>query len=123
MVFGLVRAVHAVVVAVAQVDARDAVAVVASEERAEAGALLALALVRLVSVISAVVVAVTVPGGRDAAVVVAPVAQCRDWEYEVSRKSPHAETALRDNEMRDCSLSVLIITRMVIPACTLSAFS
>ena len=69
-----IGAIQAVVVAIADIDARDAVAVVASKQVAETGTLLGLTVGRLVGAVSAVVVAVAVPGGRDAPVVRAPVA-------------------------------------------------
>ncbi len=67
----LVRVVEAIVVAVADVNARNAVAVVAGEEVAEAGLGSRLAVIRrLVGSVAAIVVSVAVPGGRNAAVVV-----------------------------------------------------
>lgn len=67
----LVRVVEAIVVAVADVNARNAVAVVAGEEVAKAGLGSRLAVIRrLVGSVAAIVVSVAVPGGRNAAVVV-----------------------------------------------------
>lgn len=71
----LVRIVQAIVVAVAYVNPRYAVAVVAREQVAETGAALGLAVLgRLVGPVAAVVVAVAVPRGRYAPVVGAPEA-------------------------------------------------
>lgn len=76
--FVLVRVVETIVVAVAYVDPRYAVAIVAGEEVAEAGASLGLAVAgRFVAAVETVVVAVAVPGRRYASVVRAPEAVLR----------------------------------------------
>ncbi len=67
----LVGVVQAIVVAVADVNARNAVAVVAGEQVAETGLGSGFAVIwRLVGSVPAVVVSVAVPSGRNAAVVV-----------------------------------------------------
>lgn len=63
----LVGVVQAVVVAVANVNSRDAVSVVAREQVAQAGLHLTLAIVLgFVGVVAAVIVSVAVPGCRNA---------------------------------------------------------
>ena len=70
LLLGLIRIVETVVVAIADVDPGDAVAVVAGEQVSVAGPVSGSALIgRLVFAAFAVAVAVAVPRGRDAAVI------------------------------------------------------
>lgn len=72
----LITVVHTIIVTVANVDAGNAVSVVAGEQVAKAGAALTLAVLwGLVGPVTAVVVSVTVPCRRDAAVVRTPIGQ------------------------------------------------
>lgn len=72
----LITVVHTIVVTVANVNAGNAVSVVAGEQVAKAGAALTLAVLwGLVGPVTAVVVSVTVPCCRDAAVVRTPIGQ------------------------------------------------
>lgn len=72
----LITIVHTIVVTVANVDAGNAVAVVAGEQVAKAGAAFTLAVLwGLVGPVTAVVVSVTVPCRRNAAVVRTPIRQ------------------------------------------------
>lgn len=66
----LVTVVQAIVVAVTDVDTRNAVAVVAREQISKAGASLGLAVIwRLVGTITAIVIAIAVPSGGNAAMI------------------------------------------------------
>lgn len=68
--------IHTVVVSVADIDARNAVAIVTGEQVAEASATLTLAVLwGLVRPVTAVVVSVAVPRRRDTSVVRTPVKQ------------------------------------------------
>lgn len=74
----LVRVVQAIVVAVADVNPRYAIAIVAGEQVAEASAALGLAVLGwLVAAVQAIVVSVAVPSGGDAAVIRATEAVLR----------------------------------------------
>ena len=69
----LVRAIQTVIVAIAEIDPRDAVAIVAGEQVAEAGLLVRLTIfLRLVTAVLTIGIAITVPRGRDATVVRTP---------------------------------------------------
>lgn len=78
-----ITVIHTIVVTIADVDAGNAVAVVACEQVAEAGAAFTLAVLwGLVWPVAAVVVSITVPRRRDAAVVRTPIRQAvHYWRF------------------------------------------
>lgn len=82
----LITVVHTIVVTVANVNAGNAVAVVAGEQVAEAGAALTLAVLwGLVGPVTAVVVSITVPCRRDAAVVRTPIRKTvHDYKFTMT---------------------------------------